>query len=299
MKIVLTGSLGHISRPLAEDLLQKGHSVTVISSKKERQSEIESLGAKAAIGRIEDEDFLTQTFVGAEAVYCMEAPGGFFDPNFDLMAKTTQIGRVYQSAIERSGVNRVIHLSSIGAHTSKGNGILAFHYNIEKILEALPSSVSIRFIRPVGFYYNLLSFIPLIKATGHIMANYGGDTKDLWVAPEDIAFTISQIITQPFTGREVRYVASEEISPNEIAHLIGTAIGKPDLQWIEITDEKQLQGFLGAGMNPSIAKGLVEMNAGRKNGILYEDYYRNPPAELGKTKMRDYMEEFARIYNQS
>ncbi|WP_461105828.1 hypothetical protein [Spirosoma koreense] len=33
MKIVVTGSLGNISRPLTQELIQKGHSVTLINSK--------------------------------------------------------------------------------------------------------------------------------------------------------------------------------------------------------------------------------------------------------------------------
>ncbi len=299
MKIVLTGSLGHISKPLATELVQKGHNVMVISSKPERQKEIEGIGATAAIGTMEDAGFLAKTFTGADAVYCMEAPGGFFDPNFDIMAHINKLGHNYKEAIERSGVKRVVHLSSIGAHTNKGNGILAFHYNMEKILETLPADVAIRFMRPVGFYYNLLSFTPVIKATGNIMANYGGDMKDLWVAPQDIAAVIAEEITQPFTGRKVRYIASDEISPNKVAQIIGQAIGKPHLKWIVIPDEQQLNAYKAAGMNPQIAKGLVEMNAGRTNGILYEDYYRNPPASLGRIKLKDYATEFAAIYNSS
>ncbi|GGI29342.1 hypothetical protein [Pedobacter mendelii] len=50
MKIIITGSLGHISKPLTIALVQKGHAITVISSKPEKQKEIESLGANAAIG---------------------------------------------------------------------------------------------------------------------------------------------------------------------------------------------------------------------------------------------------------
>lgn len=46
MKITITGSLGHIGRPLTNGLVQKGHAVTVISSNPERQKEIEALGAK-------------------------------------------------------------------------------------------------------------------------------------------------------------------------------------------------------------------------------------------------------------
>ena len=50
MNIVLTGSIGNIGRPLTEQLVQKGHSVTVISSAAERRNAIEVMGAKAAIG---------------------------------------------------------------------------------------------------------------------------------------------------------------------------------------------------------------------------------------------------------
>jgi uncharacterized protein YbjT (DUF2867 family) len=75
MKIIVTGSLGNISKPLTKALIQKGHSVTVISSKGERQDEIEAMGAKAAIGTFQDVDFLTKTFTGADIVYLMEAGG--------------------------------------------------------------------------------------------------------------------------------------------------------------------------------------------------------------------------------
>jgi 5,10-methylene-tetrahydrofolate dehydrogenase/methenyl tetrahydrofolate cyclohydrolase len=45
MKVVVTGSLGNISKPLAHELLEKGHTVTVISSDREKQKDIEALGA--------------------------------------------------------------------------------------------------------------------------------------------------------------------------------------------------------------------------------------------------------------
>jgi nucleoside-diphosphate-sugar epimerase len=32
MKVAITGSLGHIGKPLTQELVKKGHSVTVISS---------------------------------------------------------------------------------------------------------------------------------------------------------------------------------------------------------------------------------------------------------------------------
>jgi hypothetical protein len=50
-------------------------------------------------------------------------------------------------------------------------------------------------------------------------------------------------------------VASEELTCNEIASILGTAIGKPDLKWIIIPDE-QLQSGLP---ECHIAAGMIEM----------------------------------------
>ncbi|MBN9483685.1 MAG: NAD-dependent dehydratase [Bacteroidetes bacterium 43-93] len=300
MKIAVTGSLGNISKPLATELIQKGHEVTIVSSKPERQKEIEAIGGIAAIGTMTDAAFLARTFKGADAVYIMEALGqnAFFDHSINVMDAIAEIGNAYKQAIEQSGVKRVVHLSSIGAHMSEGNGILKFHYEVEQILNALPADVSLTTLRPVGFYYNMLAFIPTIKTQGTIIANYGGDDKEPWVSPLDIAAVAAEELVKPFTGRNTRYIASDEASPNEVAQILGNAIGKPDLKWTVITDEQLLNGLLAAGMNPDTAKGYVAMNASRRSGVLYEDYYRNRPV-LGKVKLTDYAKEFAKAFHQN
>lgn len=172
MNVVLTGSLGHISKPLTEELVQKGHAVTVISSNPEKQKDIEAIGAKAAIGTMEDAAFLSAAFNGADVVYVMEAlgSGSFFDQNLDIRAAINKIGTSYKQAIQQSGIKRVIHLSSIGAHTDQGNGLLAFHYDVENILKQLPNDVAIKFMRPVGFYYNMFAFMPTIKNQNAIIS---------------------------------------------------------------------------------------------------------------------------------
>jgi uncharacterized protein YbjT (DUF2867 family) len=295
MKLVITGSLGNISKPLAEQLVQQGHTVTVISSNPDKAQAIKALGAIPAIGSVEDPAFLAAAFKGADAVYLMEPPGGFFDPNFDIYEHCNRLAHSFAEAVQQSGVKRIVHLSSIGAHTGKGNGILAFHYNVEQILNQLPSDVAIAFMRPVGFYYNLLSFIPVIKSQGAIVSNYGGDDKEPWVAPVDIAAAVAKMITQPFEGRTVHYVASDELSPNEVAAILGKAIGQPNLTWVAIPDEQLLNGMLAMGMNAGIARGMIEMNASRRGGRLYEDYFRHRPV-LGKTKMTEFAKDFAAAY---
>ena len=296
MNIVLTGSLGNISRPLAIQLMAKGHSVTIISSNAGKQKEIEALGAKAAIGTVEDANFLTRTFQTADAVYCMET-FDFFKPDFDYLQYVGNIANNYKQAIQQSGLKKVIHLSSIGAHTSEGVGILKFHHLAESILQQISEEVVIKFIRPVGFYVNLFGQIPTIKSQGIFVSNFGSNKKEPWVSPLDIAEVIAEEFESPFTGRKIRYVASDEVSANEIAQTLGKAIGKPDLKWITVSDEDYLNGLLNFGMNKQIATDYVAMQAAQRSGSIYKDFNLHKPT-LGKVKLADFAKTFAEVYLQ-
>ena len=297
MKITITGSLGHISKPLTEALVEKGHTVTVISSNPDKQKDIQALGATAAIGSMEDATFLTAAFKGADAVYTMIPPHNFLDHNFDAMAYCHRIAANYAQAIQQSGVKRVVHLSSIGAHLDKGTGLILAHHDAERVLDNL-SDVAITFMRPVAFYYNLYGFLATIKSTGVIASNYGAGDRVAWVSPVDIAAAIAEEIGMPLIGRKIQYVASDEPSCNEIASILGAAIGKPDLKWIVIPDEQMKSGLESFGFPTPIAAGLVALNASMHRGELFQDYFLNRPRVMGKVKIKDFAKEFAAAFDQ-
>ena len=300
MKIVLTGSLGCIGKPLTQNLVNNGHSVIVISSKPERQEEIEMLGAKAAIGSMQDVDFLINTFKGADAVYLMiawDAIGNIFDKNINFPTEFINIAEKYKQSVKQSGVKKVVLLSSIGAHTNQGIGSLSVYKGIEDTMNQLPADVSIKFMRPVAFYPNLFRFMQSIRTEEAIIQSYGGNTKEPWVSPLDISNVIVEELEKPFEGRSFRYIASDEVSPNEVATILGEAIGNRKLKWQTVSAEQLLNGMQVSGMNEWVAKGFIEMQAAQGTGILYEDFYKNKP-ELGKVKMTEFAKEFASVYNQ-
>lgn len=301
MKITVTGSLGYVSRPLVEKLVSKGHSVRVISSSKKKQEQIEALGAKAKIGDMEDAGFLTAAFQGAEAVYCMLAShADFTDPSNTaevIFQEADQVARNYVEAIQKSGVGRVVYLSSIGADMADGTGLIHIHHNAEKTLGQLPNDVSLSVIRPAGFYKNFFAFIPAIKHTGGMAASYGGGDQVTWVSNLDIADAIVEELESGERGRRVRYVTSDVLTCNEAAAILGKAIGKPDLKWSVISNEQQYEIYNRFGMNDSIARQFVEMNASIHDGKLYVEYNRNKPI-LGKVKLVDFAKQFAAAYQQ-
>lgn len=295
MKIVLTGSLGHIGKPLAQTLVKAGHHLTVISHNLEKKKDIEALGAKAAIGSINDLPFLIKAFTGADLVYTMLPPGNFIDPELDLMTCYRTQCDNYLAAIRETGVKRIVHLSSIGADLEKGSGLLRFHYDAERSLDQL-QDVSITFMRPAGFYYNLYGFVNMIKKEGYIATHFGEEDPVVWVSPIDIAAAVAEEILAAPVHRKVRYVASEELTCNETARILGEAIGKPDLKWKIISPEEMQKGLEASGIRPAIAKGLTEMYSGMHAGLVQADYFRNRPASLGKVKLKDFAKEFATVF---
>jgi len=192
----------------------------------------------------------------------------------------------------------VVHLSSIGAHLEKGTGLILAHHAVEVTLNNLPD-VAITYMRPTAFYYNLYSFLPAIKNTGMISSNYGAGDKVAWVSPIDIAAAIAEEIVTPLTGRKVLYVASEELTGNEVAGILGAAIGKPDLKWVVITNEQMQSRLEAVGMPAQTAAAFTEMNASIHSGELFADYYLNRPPALGKVKLAGFAKEFAAAFKQN
>ncbi|RQO74354.1 NAD-dependent dehydratase [Pedobacter sp. KBW06] len=293
MKIIVTGSLGNISKPLAQELLQKGHEVIIISTSADKKGDIEALGAIAAIGSLQNTQFLTDTFIGADVVYAM------IPPNFavqDPLAYYELVGNSYAKAIEQAGVKRVVNLSSWGAHLAEGTGVIVGSHRVEQIFNKL-RAVAVTYLRPCSFYYNLFHYIDMIKNAGIIGTNYGGEDKIVMVSTQDIASAAAEEIELPTTVKKIRYIASDERSCNEIATVLGTAIGKPDLKWLTFTDEQVKEAMEKNGVQPQIADLLVELNAAIHSGLMREDYDLHQPAGMGKVKLEDFAKEFAAAFN--
>ena len=294
MKYVISGSAGNISKPLAEKLLKAGHEVTVISRQEKNIQSLISLGAHGSIGSVEDPDFLTRTFTGADAVYTM------VPPNLgaaDWKGYIGQIGKNFATAIKNSGVQTVVNLSSVGAHLPEGAGPVSGLYRAEQALNEL-ADVNIKHLRPVYFYTNFLATIPMVKHMKMIGSNFGGPGFSMVLThPEDIAeVAFEELNKLDFGGHSYRYIASDERPTDEIASILGNAIGQPDLPWITFTDEQSLNGLLQAGLPEEIAKNYTEMGHALQSGIFMEDYLKNRPAQTGKTKLEDFAPQFAAVY---
>src|SRR5919202_2005048 len=171
MHYVITGSIGHTGKPITEGLVKAGHTVTVVTSKQDNVSTIEALGAKAAVGSIEDGDFLKQSFADADAVYLL-IPGKW-GVN-DLRTFQNQIIDNYIAAIQANDIRFAVLLSSVGADLGQGAGPVDGLYDAEQKLRKV-EGLNTKALRPSYFMYNLFNMIGMVKGMNMMGSNFGDE----------------------------------------------------------------------------------------------------------------------------
>jgi uncharacterized protein YbjT (DUF2867 family) len=291
-KYLIMGSIGNISKVIIEGLVKKGQSVQVITSNQDRKIEIEKLGAKALVGNLQDETFVQTAFKQADVVYTMIPP--IWQTN-DWRKAQNEIGQIYSRALASSNVTHVVNLSSVGAHMGNGVGPVDGLYDFEQMLNKL-EGIHVKHLRPSYFYHNLMAQIGMIKQAGFMGSNFGEGEKLFLVHPQDIGkAALEELIALSFTGKSIRYIIGDERSGQEIATVLGNAIGR-DLKWVVFTDEQQREGLLRAGLSETHVAGYTEMGKAIRSGIMQKDAREKLPV-LSATKLEDFAKEFTLAFS--
>jgi uncharacterized protein YbjT (DUF2867 family) len=295
MKYVVTGAAGNVAKPLTLQLLAAGHAVTVIGRNEKNLEPLLRAGAQAAIGSVEDLSFLKEVFAGANAIFTM-VPTDIFTP--DLQAQHELIGSNYAEAIATNDITHVVNLSAIGAHLTEGAGPLSAKHYTEQALYSL-KNVHIRTLRGVYFYQNLLTMIDMIRYMKIMGSNFSfASGKFPLVHTDDVAAEAAEELSKlDFSGHSIRYVASDETGTDEIAAVIGSAIGKQLLQWTKFSGEQVYQNLQQAGLPEKTAREYTDMFDAMDNGQVTEDYWKNRPQRFGKIKLPDFANQFAEIFH--
>ncbi|HMO61269.1 MAG TPA: NmrA family NAD(P)-binding protein [Ferruginibacter sp.] len=296
MKYVITGGAGNISKPLTLALLKAGHNVTVIGRNADNLKALTAAGASAAIGSVEDVQFLTQAFAGADAVYTMVPPR--YDITANWKAYIGQVGANYRDALKNSGVKYVVNLSSVGAHLADGCGPVSGLHLAELALNEL-EGIAILHLRPGYFFSNFFGNTNMVRQMNILGSNFGGPGFKLVLsATDDIAAVAANaLLNHNFTGHAYLYLASDVRTTDEIATVLGEAVQKQHLPWVTFTDEQALSGMLAVGFTEEIAQNYVEMGRAISSGAMMEDYWKSEPV-WGNVKLEDFAKQFAAVYLQ-
>jgi hypothetical protein len=82
-------------------------------------------------------------------------------------------------------------------------------------------------------------------------------------------------------------------TPAEMARVIGAEIGKPELPWVEFSDEDALNGMKQAGLPEELAGLYTEMGRGFRNGSIPKHYKEQGSPVQGKIRLEAFAKTFA------
>lgn len=285
--VTITGATGHIGKGIVERLLQSGHRVRGVARDEEKLASLVEKGAEARSGDLSDTEFLTETFRGSDAVFAMIPPNPIAD---DIRADQRKIAKSLVEALKTAGVARVVALSSAGGSLPSGTGPIAGLHEFEELLKSVPD-LSAVVLRPTSFMENFLYSIPLIKSAGINGGAVRGDVDLALIATKDIAAVAAQYLEAPtFEADIVReLLGPRDYTFREATSILGAAIAKPDLQYVDFSYEDYRNSLVEAGFSASVADAYVEMESAINDGLIQGTINRNESNTTPTT-----LEEFAR-----
>jgi uncharacterized protein YbjT (DUF2867 family) len=283
-KIVINTPTSNIGRALAVRLLDAGEHVTVLSRDKKKTERLLGGDVQIVEGSFEDPDRLTEALEGAEALFWLTPPPT--RPNYYNWA--TKCARQAAAIAKKAGVRRAVILSSMGAQTGPGTGVVGPAREMENEFEATFPAVAA--LRPGIFMENFLLSAEMIAKTGQFFVPIPGGKRWPIVATADVASkAASWLLDRGWKGHHrVGVHGPKDLSSGEAADVISHALGKP-VKCIEATPEQAGQALKGMGMPDFAIELILEQYAAFRDGRLDPAEPRTP-----NTTTQTTLAEFAR-----
>jgi uncharacterized protein YbjT (DUF2867 family) len=255
--IAVMGATGHTGRIVSERLLEEGLAVRALGRSADRLAGLVAKGAEPAVGEATDADYLTGAFGGADAIYTLLPPNLQAE---DYLAFQDRVGEAIVGAIKDSGVGHVVFLSSVGADQPAGTGPIAGLHRQEERLRPL-EGVDVLSLRPGFFFENHFETLGLIKHQGINGGAVAPDTALPAIATRDIAAAAAEALAKrDFSGFVVReLLGPRDMTMTEATEIIGNAIGKPDLTYVQFPYEEFRASLTQMGIPANIAALYTEM----------------------------------------
>jgi len=264
--IVVTGATGRTGRRVAETLQSKGEKVRVVGRDTAKLAALEKRGAERCVGDVSDVVSMTTAFSAAAAVYLV-LPEDLSQA--DLRAHQEHVSDCYAAAVENAGVPFVVDLSSIGAQHQKGTGPIAGLHSLEQKLNRV-AGLNVLHVRAAYFMDNLFMSMMPLRATGILPGGMPGDIPMPWIATKDIGvYAAGRLTERDFSGSSIQELHGQrDLTMNEAAAIVGKAIGKPDVSYVQLPAAVLETALLQMGLPEKTAALIIEMWNGANAGLM-------------------------------
>ncbi len=251
MNIIL-GASGQVGSHIVKVLTKSNAKVRAVVRKTKVQfdSNVEVRSAD-----ILELDELKSAMEGGETVFLFtpENPS-----SQNLLGDTERIIDNYRTAIQSTGIKRIVGLSSIGAHLDGDTG----NFRMSRMLEKSFDDIDVKktFVRPAYYYSNWLGFLQPMKEYGILPSFFPEDLKIEMTSPLDVAeFIAEQVIGKPTEDKNIiELVGPKKYSSRDVAEIFSHHLDK-EIKVQPIAQEKWKETLTSAGFTDNTARNLIAM----------------------------------------
>ena len=257
------GASGRIGRRIVERLVRAGHSVRAVGRNRERLDALVARGAEPVVADVENVTQMTRALEGARCAYTM------VPPNRVTLDYYARVGTTIAESLRQTGVSHVVNLSGLGGHLAKNVGQISDFYALEQALNDV-QGLNVLHLRAGFFMENLYRTIDEIRKYGVMSGLLRPDLAVPQIATRDIATVAADaMLRQDFGGAVTRELLGErDLDMREAARIVGEAIGKSELQYVQTPIERAERELLEGGSELTMVRHRLQMYIGFNDGSI-------------------------------
>lgn len=283
---VVTGATGHTGRATIAALLARGEKVRAIVHTPDRAAAVAQAGVEVVAADLGQPNALAAALNGARGVYLLRPP--------QPRSAGTAVAESFLAAINRSSVERIVALSSVGAQQPDGTGVVLGLRDLERVLGGANKPVT--FVRAASFFENFLGVIPVAQAQGVLPSLLPADLAIASIATRDIGTLVASLLvdgdnrggagTATAGTSVVGLDGPRQYSSNDMARALSDRLGKA-IKVVEIPVDQQQAQLESNGVPPEYAVEVVELYKGIAAGRLVHE--SGEEVRKGTTTIEDWV----------
>lgn len=275
----IVGATGHVGSALAEALIRSGEPVTVVTHDAGKRTGWERRGATVAVADVHDVARLREVFRAGRRVFLLNPPA---DVAGDTDGAERESVRCLLEALDGSGAEQVVALSTMGVQPGDRLGDLNVLHELEQGLRAQPIPASV--VRGAYYFTNWDLQLGAIRDGGVLTTMLPADLAIPMAAPHDIGRVAARLMTEPSGHRRtVAVEGPERCTARDVAAAFAAALGR-DVRVDVVPRERWKTAFRAQGFSAPAAESYARMTATLVDGREFP-----PPDERGSTTLEDHV----------
>ncbi|WP_208856929.1 NAD(P)H-binding protein [Rathayibacter oskolensis] len=270
---------GHVGSATAAALLDRGEAVTVLVRDTVAAERLRARGAVVVTADASDEESLRRAFRSGRRALLVNPPA---DPSGDTDQAEHRTVDTILRALEGSGLEKVVAVSTYGAQAGDGIGDLGTLWRLEQglVRQSIPAAIN----RHAYSMTNWNAYLPLVLDQGVLPSALPGDLRLPMVAPADLGAAAADRLRSSVEDARVLHVEGpDRYTPADVASAFATALDRPVALHVTPLDQLE-QMFTGIGFSETAASSYAELTRRTVHGLHLPDDPRR-----GATSLHDHV----------